>query len=198
MLPDLILASASDIRCTLLRSAGLAPRIVPARIDEESIVLALQGEGAAPRDIADVLADMKARKVAEKNPESLVLGCDQTLALGKKLLMKPTSPAHAVEQLHQMQGKSHDLYSALVLYDKAKPIWRQIGTARLTMHPLTMAAIQVYVNDNWHSIRQAVGCYKIEEAGHALFSAVEGDVTTIQGLPLPPLIGYFRQRGFIT
>jgi septum formation protein len=195
---DLILASTSEIRRLLLERAGLQPIIHPARIDEETILVALQAEGAGPRDIADALAGMKARKVAEKHPASLVLGCDQVLALGKTLLMKPQSPAHAAEQLSQMQGRSHDLFSALVLYDRASPVWRHIGTARLTMHQMTDAAIRTYVADNWHSIRHAVGCYKIEEAGNALFSAVSGDVTTIQGLPMPPLMEYLRLRGFIT
>jgi septum formation protein len=197
MLPDLILASASAIRQQLLQSVGLTPRIMPARIDEETILAALQAEGALPRDIADTLAEMKARKIAEKHPDSLVLGCDQILALGQTLLMKPQSREHAVQQLRQMQGQTHDLFSAIVLYDKAKPIWRQIGVARMTMHPMTDAAIIAYVTQHWDNIRDCVGCYKIEDGGDALFSAVVGDVTTIQGLPMPPLIGYLRQRGFI-
>jgi septum formation protein len=198
MQPDFILASSSDIRRTLLSALGLTPRVIPARIDEQSILAALQAEQAKPRDIADTLAEMKARKIADKHPEAVVLGCDQVLALGKTLLIKPQSPDHAAAQLHQMQGQTHDLFSAMVLYEKAKPVWRHVGTAQLTMHAMTEAEIASYVKKNWHSIQHAVGCYKIEEAGHALFSAVVGDVTTIQGLPLPPLIGYFRLRGFIT
>ena len=197
MQPDLILASASAIRLQLLQSIGLSPRIIPARIDEEAILAALQAEGESPRDIADMLADMKARKIAEKNPDSLVLGCDQILALGQTLLMKPQSPDHAAHQLHQMQGRTHDLFSAIVLYDKAKPIWRHIGVAHMTMHPMTEAMISAYVTENWDNIRDCVGCYKIEDGGNALFSAVAGDVTTIQGLPLPPLMGYLGLRGFI-
>jgi septum formation protein len=194
---DLILASSSDIRRSLLQGAGLEPIIRPARIDEENIVSALQAEGATPRDIADALAEMKARKIADRHPDDLVLGCDQVLALGGTLLMKPRSPAHAAEQLHQMQNRSHDLFSALVLYDTAKPIWRNISTARMTMHPMTDDTIQAYVDEHWHSIRHAVGCYKIEEAGHKLFSAMDGDVTTIQGLPLRPLMDYLGLRGFL-
>lgn len=197
MQPDFILASSSDIRRVLLTTLGLTPRVIPPRIDEESILAALQAEQAKPRDIADTLAEMKARKIADKHPEAVVLGCDQVLALGKTLLMKPQSPDHAAAQLHLMQGQTHDLSSAMVLYEKAKPVWRHVGTARLTMHAMTQSDITSYVAKNWHSIQHAVGCYKIEEAGHALFSAVEGDVTTIQGLPLPPLMGYLRLRGFI-
>jgi septum formation protein len=198
MLSDLILASASAIRQTLLQSAGIAPRVVPARVDEESLLLALQAEGAKPRDIADALAEMKARKVSQKHPGSLVLGCDQVLALGNNLLMKPQSPEHAAQQLSLMQGQTHTLFSAMVLYDKAQPVWRYIGVARMTMHPMTKADISAYVAASWDDIRHCVGCYKIENGGDALFSAVEGDMTTIQGLPMPPLISYLRQRGFLT
>lgn len=195
MLAPLILASASDIRLALLQGAGIAVRAIPARIDEEAIVASLLSENAGPRDIADTLAEMKARKIAERFPSDLVLGCDQVLALGQDLLMKPTSPQHAAEQLQRMQGRAHDLFSALVLYDKAKPIWRHIGVAHLTMHPLTDTAISAYVQAHWASIRHAVGCYKIEEAGRSLFSAVDGHITTIQGLPLAPLLAYLQLRG---
>jgi septum formation protein len=197
MQPDLILASASAIRKQLLQSIGLTPRIMPARIDEETVLAALQADGATPRDIADTLAEMKARKIAEKHLDSLVLGCDQILALGRTLLMKPRSPDHAAHQLHQMQGQTHDLFSAIVLYDKAKPVWRHIGVAHMTMHPMTDTAINAYLAQHWENIRDCVGCYKIEDGGDALFSAVVGDMTTIQGLPMSPLIGYLRQRGFI-
>jgi len=194
----LILASASATRRDLLVAAGLAAIQMPARVDEETILRAMEAEGAHPRDIADALAEMKARKIAARHPNSLVLGCDQVLALGRFLLVKPHSPDHAMAQLSQMQGHTHHLYAAIVLYDQGKPIWRHIDIARMTMHPLSDATIAAYVADNWYSIRHAVGCYRIEDSKDALFSAVEGDITTIQGLPVPPLMDYLRQRGFIT
>jgi len=77
----MILASTSLTRLQMLRAAGLDPTPIAPRVDEASIRDALTAEGAHPRDIADTLAEMKARKVAEKHPEALVLGCDQVLAL---------------------------------------------------------------------------------------------------------------------
>ncbi len=132
-----------------------------------------------------------------KHPASLVLGCDQVLALGAVLFDKPISPDDATAQLNALQGRTHTLFSALVLYHKAEPIWRFIGRANMTMRPLPAAFITDYVTRNWHSIQHSVGCYKIEEAGRALFSAIDGDDATIQGLPLTPLMGYLGQRGFI-
>jgi septum formation protein len=193
-----ILASASDVRLRLLLGAGLRPVVMPARVDEYALMAALLADGASPRDIADTLAEMKARKVSERHRQALVLGCDQVLALGSRLLTKPQSPDDAVGQLKDLRGRTHDLFSALVLYDEGRPIWRHIGEAQLTMRVLTDAEIKAYVAENWDSIQHAVGCYKIEEAGQALFSAVKGDRSTIQGLPLAPLTQYLTQRGHMT
>jgi septum formation protein len=193
-----ILASASDIRLRLLLGAGLRPLVMPARLDEYAVMAALLADGARPRDIADTLAEMKARKVSERNLQALVLGCDQVLALGTRLLTKPETCDDAVRQLQDLRGRTHHLFSALVLYDEGRPIWRHIGEAQLTMRMLTDTEITAYVAENWDSIQHAVGCYKIEESGRALFSAVTGDTSTIQGLPLAPLMVYLTQRGHMT
>jgi septum formation protein len=194
----LILASASTVRLHLLRQAGLDVTAIPARVDEDAATAALRAEGATPRDIADALAELKARKIAEKHPAALVLGCDQVLAYGGHLLTKPTSPDDAIRQLSLIQGQTHDLYAALVLYEKARPVWRHMGEHRMAMRALSPTDIAAYVAANWPGISDAVGGYKIEEAGAALFSAIPDDTTTIQGLPLPPLLGYLAQRGFFT
>ncbi|MEE4189602.1 MAG: Maf family protein, partial [Roseobacter sp.] len=77
MAAPLILASSSEIRGQMLRQAGVNFTIEPARIDEEMIREALLAEQASPRDIADTLAEMKARKISDKRPAALVLGFDQ-------------------------------------------------------------------------------------------------------------------------
>ncbi|MEP5376048.1 MAG: Maf family protein, partial [Hyphomicrobiales bacterium] len=77
---SIILASGSQIRAQLLRNAGLDFDVSVARIDEDMIKAALLAEDAPPRDIADTLAEMKARKIADKNPDTMVIGCDQVLA----------------------------------------------------------------------------------------------------------------------
>ncbi|MDQ2065182.1 Maf family nucleotide pyrophosphatase [Xinfangfangia sp. CPCC 101601] len=193
----IILASASEIRQTLLKAAQIPFEIRPARVDEESIRAALEAEGASARDLADTLAEMKARKIAEKDPSALVLGCDQVLELDGKVFSKPESPEHAADQLRALSNQTHRLLSALVIYDKGQPVWRHVGTARLTMRPLSEAYLQDYVARNWDSIRHAVGCYKLEEEGVRLFSAIEGDHFTILGLPMLPLLSYLQTRGFI-
>ena len=193
----LILASSSQIRMHLLNAAAVPFTVSPARIDEETIRRALEAENARPRDIADTLAEMKARKVAERHPQDLVLGCDQVLDLKGKVLSKPDSPQMALDQLTQLRGQSHKLLSAAVLYHEAKPIWRFIGEARLIMRSVSDTYLSDYIERNWESIRHSVGAYKLEEEGSRLFSAVDGDYFTVLGLPLLPLLGYLGDRGFI-
>lgn len=193
----LLLASASTIRLQLLRNAGIEATAQPARIDEDSIRLALQAEAAKPRDIADALAEMKARKLADKHTTALVLGCDQILAFQGQVYGKPETPTEARAQLGAFRGQTHQLISALVLYDEGKPIWRHISEASLTMRPVSDAYLDDYISRNWPALQHCVGGYKLEEEGVRLFSQINGDYFTILGLPLLPLIGYLGTRGFI-
>jgi septum formation protein len=193
----LILASTSPTRLAMLRAAGLDVTTISPRVDEASIRDALVAEGASPRDIADTLAEMKARKVAEKHPDRFVLGCDQVLALGRDTFAKPETPDDARVQLRQLRGQSHKLLSAIVAYENAKPVWRHISEASLTMHQISDAYLDDYVTRNWDSIRHSVGCYRIEQEGVRLFSAVSGDHFTILGLPLLPLLAWLGTKGMI-
>lgn len=193
----IFLASASEIRLQLLRAAGIAVEACPARIDEDTIRAAMLAEGATPRDLADTLAEMKARKMAEKNPAALILGCDQVLEMNRRLFAKPESVDDARDQLRIMRCQTHRLLSAAVLFENGEPVWRHVGEARLTMRAFSDAYLDDYLARNWPSIRHAVGCYKLEEEGIRLFSAVEGDHFTILGLPLLPLLSYLATRGLI-
>jgi septum formation protein len=195
--PKIILASSSTTRQRLLSAAGLSFTTAPARIDEEAIRASLQVEGAKPLDVADLLAEMKARKLAEKHFDSLVLGCDQILDYKGKIFGKPMSKPEAIQQLMQLRGGTHQLLSAIVAYHQGEPVWRHVGKARLTMHIFSEPWLIGYVDRNWDSIRHSAGGYLLEEEGVRLFSAVEGDYFTILGLPLLPLLGYLRARGFI-
>lgn len=195
MSEPLFLASSSEIRARLLRNAGLEPIVTPARIDEQSIMRALLAEGATPRDIADTLAEMKARKLAEKGGGGLVLGCDQVLAFKGEIFSKPESPDDAFDQLCRLRSQTHQLLSAAVIYEDLKPVWRHVGVARLTMREASDAYLRDYVDRNWDSLRWSVGSYKIEEEGIRLFRAIQGDTFTIQGLPLLEVLSYLTLRG---
>lgn len=192
-----VLASTSPIRLQLLRSAGLEVEAVAPRVDEATARRALLAEAAKPRDIADALAEMKARKIADRRPGDLILGCDQVLEHNGALWSKPESPEEARAQLRQLRGGSHRLFSAVVACENAEPVWRHVAEARLTMHPISDAYLDDYVARNWDSIRHSVGGYKIEEEGVRLFSAITGDHFTILGLPLLPLLAWLGTRGMI-
>ena len=193
----LLLASASAIRLTLLQNAGLSVTAQPARIDEVAIRAALATESAKPRDVADALAELKARKLATRHPIALVLGCDQVLACNDQIFAKPASQDDARQQLQTLRNKTHHLHSAIVLYHEGKPIWRHISSAKLTMRPFSHAFLDDYLTRNWPQVQHSVGAYLLESEGIRLFSAIEGDYFGILGLPLLPLLNYLSLRGFI-
>lgn len=192
---QIILASASEIRAQLLRSAGVEFGVDVARIDEDAVRQSLQAEAASPRDIADALAELKAQKVAAKHPDALVIGCDQILAAGRDILAKPASLDGAIAQLERLRGQTHQLLSAAVIYSEYRPVWRHVGIVRLTMRDISDAYLQDYAKRNWHSIRHAVGAYKLEEEGVRLFTRIEGDYFNVLGLPLLELLSYLTLRG---
>jgi septum formation protein len=159
------------------------------------IKAAMLSEGAPPRDIADTLAEMKARRVSDKPPGALVLGCDQVLDHRGTLLSKPETPQDAIDQLTSLRGDRHSLLSAAVIVEDGKPIWRHVGQVRLRMRDVSDSYLADYVDRNWDSIQHAVGSYKLEEEGVRLFSGIEGDYFNVLGLPLIELINYLTIRG---
>ena len=197
MAERIILASGSEIRQTLLRNAGVPFEVETARIDEVSVREAMIAEGAGPRDIADTLAEMKARKVAAKYGGTLVLGCDQVLAHKSEILGKPESLDNAREHLLRLRGETHQLLSAAVIYENAEPVWRHVGVVRLTMKNFSDAYLDAYLSRNWDSIRFSVGGYKLEEEGVRLFSSIQGDYFNVLGLPLLEVLAYLGLRGVI-
>ncbi|WP_226551660.1 Maf family protein [Celeribacter naphthalenivorans] len=194
---QLILASGSEIRQTLLRNAGLTFDVTVGRIDEETVKEALLHDGATPRDIADALAEAKARKVSMKHPGAMVIGCDQTLSFKGKLISKAQNIDEARAQLKEMRGERHKLLSAAVIYENGEPKWRHVGEVRLEMNNFSDAYLDDYLTRNWDQVQHCVGSYMLEAEGVRLFSRIDGDYFTVLGLPLLPLLAYLAQRGVI-
>lgn len=193
----LILASGSTIRRQLLENAGVAIEPIVARIDEDTIKDALIAEGATPREVADALAEGKARKISLKHPDAMVIGCDQALSFKGRLVSKADTPEEARALLGEMRGKRHKLLSAVVIYEGGEPKWRHVGEVKLQMRNLSDVYLDDYIAQNWDDIRDAVGCYKLEKEGPRLFSKIDGDYFNVLGLPLLEVLAYLVDRKVI-
>lgn len=194
----LILASASRTRADMLRAAGVAIEVEPARVDEDAVKEAMRAEDAPARDIADKLAELKALRVSARRPGRLVLGADQVLALPGRSFDKPADMAQARAQLQELRGQTHALLSAAVVALDGAPVWRHVGTARLTMRPFSDAFLDEYLKTVGNLALDSVGCYQLEGPGAQLFARVEGDYFTVLGLPLIELLWFLRARGVLT
>ncbi len=122
--------------------------------------------GATPRDLSDALAEMKAVKVSANAGPVPVLGSDSIVALADgTLLDKPESREEAAEHLARMSGGSHELWSAAVIAEHGRPVWRHVERAKLHVRPLSGAFIDRYLDQEWPAISGCVGCFRIEGRG---------------------------------
>jgi septum formation protein len=190
----LILASRSQTRKTLLEGAGLPFAVEVADIDERAVETAAVEAGADARQVAVLLAEAKAAAVSARRPGDLVIGADQTLALGPELLHKPGSPEAAIVQLDRLAGKTHRLHAGIALAIDGAPVWSLVDTAELTMRAFTPAERDAVLKLEGDAILSSVGGYRLEGPSIRLFEAVRGDYFTILGLPLLPLLEALREQ----
>lgn len=194
----LLLASQSESRRRLLADAGVPFQAVDAGVDEEALKAGLIAEGLGPRDLADALAEWKARRPSLRHPGALVLGCDQTLELDDgSRIDKAETRDEAAELLARMSGRAHKLHSAAVIAQDGAAIWRSIESVTLHVRSLSPAFIDHYLDLDWAQCRWCVGCYRIEGPGAQLFSRITGSLFAVQGLPLLPLLDYLRVRSML-
>jgi septum formation protein len=196
MTQPLLLASQSASRRAMLAAAGVSFDATAAGVDEDAAKASLAG--AKPRDLADALAELKAVKVSLRHPGRLVLGSDSVVALADgSLLDKPDSREQAAEHLARMSGTTHDSWSAAVIAEGGRPVWRHVEAARMHVRPLSPAFIQSYLDLEWPAIAGCVGCYRIEGPGAQLFTRIQGSQFTVLGLPLLNVLDYLRIREVI-
>ena len=189
----LVLASKSAARRALLESAGIPVEVRPANLDERG---AESDAGSAlPDAVAALLAREKAARVARLNPGRLVLGADQTLALGPQRFAKPVDRAGARGQLRALAGNTHKLHSAIAFVQDAVVLFEHVGVAQLTMRPLSDRLLELYLDMAGSAATASVGSYQIEGLGIQLFDRVDGDYFTVLGLPLLPALDFLRRRG---
>ena len=190
----LILASQSASRRAMLDAAGVAYEAMPARVDEDAVKTAMAEQPV--RDIADALAELKAVKVSRAVPPALTLGSDSIVALADgTVLDKPVDRADAAAHLRAMSGGTHAIWSAAVIAEGGRAVWRHVEAARLVVRPLSEAFIEGYLDLEWPAIAGCVGCFRIEGPGVQLFSRIDGSQFTVLGMPLLPVLDYLRVRG---
>jgi septum formation protein len=191
----LVLASKSAIRHALLRDAGVPVEVQPADIDERTIEQ--QGPARDASELAALLAREKARMIAGRLPGRLVLGADQTLALGERRFSKPGDRAGARAQLAALRGRTHELHSAVALMRESTIVFEHREVARLTMRAFSDSFLESYLDAVGAAVTASVGGYQLERIGIQLFEHIEGEHFVILGLPLVALLQYLRQAGWL-
>lgn len=191
----LVLASQSRARKMLLANAGIEFEALPADIDERTIQ---ENSGlSAPADIALLLAREKALFVSSQRPGRLVVGADQTLALGDRLFSKPAGRDQAAEQLRALAGRVHELHSAVAVAQDGKILFADTSVARMSMRPLGESGINAYLDQAGEAVTTSVGAYQLEGLGVHLFERIDGDHFTILGLPLLSLLAFLRSENLL-
>lgn len=196
--PPLVLASRSPARARLLRAAGLDFTQAQALVDEVAVREAMQAEGVPVEDAALGLAELKAAAVARTAPgAAIVLAADQMLEVEGVWLEKPADLAAARRQLAALRGRRHLLVSGAVAYRGGQRVWHHVDTARLWLRDCSEAMLDAYLAAAGPAILDCVGAYQLEGLGLQLMARVEGDLFTIQGLPLLPVLQFLRDQGVL-
>lgn len=193
----LVLASKSTARRALLAGAGLPFEATSVDVDERALEAGAVAGGAGPREVAGVLARAKSLAGSALHPGRLVIGADQTLALGDEAFHKPADRAGARAQIARLSGQTHHLHSALALARDGAVLFETVESAALTMRPLDAAALDAYLDAAGAAVLSSVGGYQLEGLGIHLFERVEGDHSVILGLPLLPLLAFLRRLGVL-
>jgi septum formation protein len=184
-LPPLILASASPRRSELMRQLGVEFRVIASDTAEIH-----QGELTA-REVAQINAYRKARTVAKKFPDALVLGADTLVYLDTVLFGKPGSLEHAYQMLEQLQGRTHEVVTAICLLNlrhHRQKIFTE--TTTVTFRPLDAVKIRRYLT-KVNPLDKA-GAYAIQEEGDLIVEKISGSYTNVVGLPVERLQAELR------
>jgi septum formation protein len=183
----LVLASTSSARRALLDALGISYLPEAPGVDEDVPA------GTAVESAVRMLALRKARAVAARHPGALVLGADQLAEVDARTLGKPGSREEARVQLASLLGRSHRLLTAVALVGGGDE-QLELDVVILRFHPVSADELERYLDTGeWQG---CAGGYRIEGRGQALVDALEGDRTSVQGLPMLPVVRMLRARGF--
>lgn len=191
---DLLLASTSPIRRTMLTAAGVSHQALAPGVDEEAIK---DGHPGDDSQLALALAEAKALRVSIAQPRAWVIGSDSLLSVDGRRFSKPAGREEAAEHLRVFSGRTMTLTSAVTLAKGGAVEWSTADFALLQVRPLSEAFIQGYLDADWPEVSYCVGVFRLEGPGVQLFEKIEGDRFTVLGLPLLPLLGALRLRGLV-
>jgi septum formation protein len=179
-LPPLILASASPRRAELLRQLKLDFEIAPGDAVE------IFDDQLSPRELCQLNAHRKARAVAKKFPDALVLGADTLVFLGRKIFGKPRDLAEAKRILTKLQGRTHQVVTGVCLMHlRAHRECIFAAGTDVTFHPLDEKQICDYLA-KINPLDKA-GAYAIQEHGEKIVAEISGSYSNVVGLPLEKL-----------
>lgn len=186
--PPVILASASPRRADILRMVGLTPdRIEPARVEEK------RKPGEDPRLYVERLACEKARAVAARDAEGLVLAGDTIVILEGRILEKPGSPQEAAAMLRRLSGRRHTVLTGMAAARRGR-VWSLVAEAAVGFRTLGDAEIEEYVATG--EPLDKAGGYGIQGYGSALVASVDGDYYAVVGFSVVGLEQLLRRTGF--
>ncbi|MEX2672426.1 MAG: Maf family protein [Phycisphaeraceae bacterium] len=186
----LVLGSASPRRADLLRQAGFAFVTQTSSFDESAEDLA----GLAVAEQVQRLAEGKAKALAEQVSHGLILTADTLVSVADQPVGKPTDAADARCMLERLIGQSHQVFTGVCVIDAAEsrePI-AFVDAATVTIAPLSTEALETYIaSQAW---RGKAGGYNLAELETRWRFTVEGDPSTVVGLPMQRLTPMLRQR----
>jgi septum formation protein len=185
----IVLASKSASRRTMLGAAGVEFEVRPAAIDERELEAEL--EDADPATVALVLAEAKALSVNGRGQP--VLGSDSVVSVDGRRFNKPASRTQAAEHLRFFSGKTMELHSAAAIAVGGHLRWSHVSQAELQVRELSDDFIERYLVAEWPEVAQCVGVFRIESVGVQLFESIDGDMFTVLGMPLLPVLGALRE-----
>ena len=140
----IVLASKSGVRKEILKKNKIDCDVEPSNVDEDEVKAAMLNENATPTLISKNLAELKANKVSNKNPDRIVLGADSVIDFQGELISKPKSRQEALEILIKLNGKKHQLISSVCISKNGAMIWNYTDTSSLTMKELNLDQIRSY------------------------------------------------------
>jgi septum formation protein len=172
----LVLASASPRRRELLGALGVDFTVAPADLDEEAIAA-----GARPADGALAVASEKARAVAAREPDAVVLAGDTIVVLDDAVLGKPKDPDEARGMLEALRGRTHDVLTAVVVC-AAGEARTEVGRSVVRMRAYSPEEIAGYVATS--APLDKAGAYGVQDGVFDPVAAIDGCYCNVMGLPL--------------